>query len=89
MVPHAVEKFYAGFITGNVPTMQSFYHAEAAFTNYVFGTLNARRVKAMRAMLLSKAPSLQVTFEILESQQEKQRVNRTAVDVFSATNRSV
>jgi len=82
-------RFYTAFQTLNYEEMQRAYHAEAQFSDPVFGTLNSAEVKAMWQMLLTRGKDLQVVFSNVHATQKTGECRWEAWYTFSKTGRPV
>jgi limonene-1,2-epoxide hydrolase len=65
-----VQTFYTAFQDKDFATMQQLYADSARFSDEVFVGLNAAEVRAMWEMLIRRGKDLELTFEILSSDEE-------------------
>ena len=65
-----VQTFYTAFQNKDFATMQRLYADSARFSDEVFVDLNAAEVRAMWEMLVRRGKDLELTFEILSSDEE-------------------
>lgn len=83
------DRFYAAFADRDFAVMGALYDDTATFTDPAFGALDARRTRAMWAMLLSRSKDLSVTHEIQASDDERVRTQWVAHYTFGRTGRKV
>ncbi|MFM9986600.1 MAG: nuclear transport factor 2 family protein [Flavobacteriales bacterium] len=65
-----VQTFYTAFQNKDYRAMQALYADEAQFSDEVFTNLTAPEVRAMWEMLIRRGKDLELTFEILSSDEE-------------------
>lgn len=85
-----IHKFYTAFQQLDYNTMQSCYHADAVFSDPVFGLLDRNEVCAMWEMLCKRAKDLQLSYgniQLLDD--EYATADWIAVYTFSQTGRKV
>jgi hypothetical protein len=83
------ERFYEAFMVRDHYTMGLLYAEHATFSDPVFPALNARGVRMMWHMLLSRAEDFGIEYRILEDSPTRARVDWTAHYTFGATGRPV
>ena len=84
-----ISRFYSAVQTLNYEEMQNCYHAEAQFSDPVFGTLTADEVRAMWQMLLTRSQDLQVAFSNISATPSTGKCRWDAWYTFSKTGRMV
>jgi ketosteroid isomerase-like protein len=84
-----IRQFYTAFQRRDYSAMQSFYHADAVFSDPVFPKLSSKEVKGMWEMLLTSAKDLKVEFNEVHADQYTGRCNWDAWYTFSKTGRPV
>ncbi len=84
-----IETFYTAFQQKDYKTMQSLYADNAIFNDEAFTNLHAAQVKAMWQMLIKKGKDLELSYKILESNENTVKVNWIATYTFSATGNKV
>lgn len=83
------ERFYEAFMVRDHYTMGRLYAEIAAFSDPVFPALNARGVRLMWQMLLTRAEDLGLEVNIREDAPSRARVDWVAQYTFSGTGRHV
>lgn len=84
-----LETFYRAFQNRDYQTMQDCYADTAVFSDPAFPNLNAQQVRAMWEMLIRRGKDLQLTYRVLEADNQTGRAEWTATYTFSQTNRRV
>ena len=83
-------RFYEAFRQENAAVMASCYHAEASFSDPVFGNLNHHEVISMWEMLLKRSKgNLLIEFEDIEATEIYGKAKWIATYEFSQTKRKV
>jgi len=83
------ERFYDAFALGDWHAMGLAYARHATFSDPVFPLLGADEVRAMWQMLLSSAPDLSVSYNVVSDNDEGARVVWVARYTFGRTGRPV
>jgi hypothetical protein len=83
------ERFYESFMVRDHYTMGMLYAEHAVFSDPVFPALNARGVRTMWAMLLTRGEDLTVEAKVLDETATRARVDWVAQYTFGATGRHV
>jgi hypothetical protein len=89
MTMGVAERFYEAFTVRDHYTMGLLYAEHATFSDPVFPLLNARGVRTMWSMLLTRAEDLAIEVSILEDTPARARVDWVAHYTFSGTGRRV
>lgn len=83
------ERFYEAFMVRDHYTMGLLYAEHATFSDPVFPLLNAKGVRLMWQMLLSRAEDLGIEVKIVEDAPTRARVDWVAYYTFTQTQRPV
>jgi hypothetical protein len=83
------ERFYEAFMVRDHYTMGLLYAEHATFSDPVFPLLNAKGVRLMWQMLLSRAEDLGIEVSIVEDAPTRARVDWVARYTFTQTGRPV
>lgn len=83
------DDFYQAFADRDWRTMGALYADDAIFSDPAFSSLNAREVRAMWRMLITRGTDLAVEYEVLQQGADAARVRWTAHYTFSQTRRPV
>lgn len=84
-----IHQFYTAFQQKDVKTMQHSYHEAAVFNDAVFVNLDARQVRAMWQMLLSRSGDMKMNFGGIEERGNKVTAHWEAHYTFTATGKKV
>ncbi len=84
-----LQKFYGAFKKGDAEIMASCYHQDITFNDPAFGKLYGKDAGDMWRMLCGNATDLDITFEILQADEEKGLVQWKADYTFNKTGRKV
>lgn len=84
-----IVEFYRAFGERSAPGMVACYHADARFTDPVFGLLSQPELEAMWHMLCERGKDLNVTLDHHTATEREGSAKWTAVYTFSATGRVV
>ena len=89
MVDSVATRFYAAFAARDWRTMGALYADDARFSDPAFVNLDAREVRAMWQMLVTRGADLQVEHQVLNENAGEAQVRWTATYTFSQTGRPV
>lgn len=84
-----IHQFYTAFQQKNYKTMQDSYADNAVFNDAVFTNLDAKEVKAMWQMLISRSGDMTMTFGNIKEAGNKVTAYWEAKYTFTATGRKV
>ena len=84
-----IHHFYTCFKNKDFKAMQDCYADEAIFNDAVFKNLNAKEVKAMWHMLISKGKDFRLEFKNISATEHTAKAHWDAYYTFSATGRKV
>lgn len=84
-----ITTFYTAFQQKDYATMQSCYADDAKFSDPVFQNLNAKEVKAMWQMLITRGKDLQLTFSDITANDTSGTAKWEAAYTFTATGNKV
>lgn len=84
-----IERFYSSFTNRDAAGMNVCYHADAAFTDDAFGTLDSAGVRSMWAMLCARASDLRVEYRDVRADDDTGSAHWEAWYTFAATGRKV
>ncbi|MCR9066605.1 MAG: nuclear transport factor 2 family protein [Cytophagales bacterium] len=84
-----LQKFYGAFKKRDAETMASCYHQDITFNDPAFGKLYGKDAGDMWRMLCGNATDLDITYEILQADEEKGLVQWKADYTFNKTGRKV
>ncbi|RZK40820.1 MAG: nuclear transport factor 2 family protein [Pedobacter sp.] len=84
-----IKYFYTCFKNKDYKGMQACYADDAVFNDAIFKNLNAKEVKAMWQMLITKGSDLDLEFNIMSSNKNTVQAHWDASYSFSATGRKV
>jgi hypothetical protein len=84
-----IQDFYTAFQAKDGDRMASFYHAEALFSDPVFGSLHGQQIGMMWKMLCLRGRDLEITFDGVEADAHMGSVHWEARYTFSSTGRKV
>lgn len=84
-----IHQFYTAFQQKNYKTMQDSYADNAVFNDAVFTNLDAKEVKAMWQMLISRSGDMTMTFGNIKEAGNKVTAYWEANYTFTATGRKV
>jgi ketosteroid isomerase-like protein len=85
-----INRFYSAFQRLDYETMQGCYHAEAVFSDPVFGLLDGNEVRAMWEMLCKRAKDFSLEYgNIKLLDEEYTTCDWTARYLFTKTNRRI
>lgn len=85
----AIESFYSAFAVRNAEGMIASYHPEVAFSDPVFGELDAQHVRAMWRMLCERGKDLRIEASGIDAAGETGRAHWEAWYTFSGSGRKV
>jgi ketosteroid isomerase-like protein len=83
------ERFYCAFAARDWRTMGQMYADDARFSDPAFRDLDAREVRAMWRMLISRGTDLTLHYEVLDETADAARVKWLARYTFSQSGRPV
>jgi hypothetical protein len=89
MTKGVAERFYAAFAARDWRTMGQFYADDARFSDPVFEDLDARAVRSMWRMLITRGADLALQYRVLDETAAAARVHWTARYTFAQTGRPV
>lgn len=84
-----INRFYTCFQAGDAAGMKECYHADAVFSDPVFGRLEGEQVPAMWAMLCARATDLEVGFSGVSADDVSGRAHWDARYTFTQSGRKV
>ena len=84
-----IHHFYTCFQNKDFKGMQACYAEEVIFNDAVFKNLNAKEVKAMWHMLITKGKDLRIEFSVISATENTAKAHWDAYYTFSATGKKV
>jgi ketosteroid isomerase-like protein len=84
-----IHHFYTSFKNKDFKSMQACYADDATFSDAVFKNLNAKEVRAMWQMLLTKGKDLKIEFGEIKADEKSGTAHWDAYYTFSATGNKV
>lgn len=84
-----IHHFYTSFQNRDIPAMQSYYAANATFSDPVFTNLNGDQVKSMWAMLIQSGKDMRIEFRNIQETPGGATADWDAWYTFSATGNKV
>lgn len=84
-----ITNFYKAFQKRDYKTMQACYSDNATFSDEVFVNLNAKEVRAMWEMLITRGKDLQLEFKNIRADEKTGSAEWVATYTFSATGKKV
>jgi ketosteroid isomerase-like protein len=84
-----INRFYTCFQQRDYAGMQQCYSDDATFSDPVFQDLNSEEVQAMWEMLCKRGKDLELTFEILKTEESRVEAHWIALYTFSGTGRKI
>lgn len=85
-----IQKFYEAFVQKDFETMKSSYHADAVFSDPVFGELKGIKIGAMWQMLCEKSgPDFKIEFSDIKADHDSVLAKWQAWYTFAKTKRPI